>query len=238
MRVTESTVVNLPLFKLIGLYRMADPHGPKIFDRNAFRLLIVTAMWFTISLTAVSVIGLFWNEQEYVDVNTIYETLLLQVNNVMTVVKLRTMVANSQTIWKLFDVSKVDFVSAKLENSDKLVECRQRTTRMTSFFVVFVFANNMCWIMLPIIFSHFNSDGRRTNALNFIYPLVTVHDYNAYFVVIYIIETIGTCIISYGIIIFDVFLVSFCMAISAQYEVVQSKFEHLELSNDCGINYN
>lgn len=235
----DTVIVNIPLFKVIGLYQMADPLGTRICGQNAFRLLAWSSAVFILTLNAVTAIGLsgVGGRPAGTD-DMVFQALFFYVNDALSAIKFWMIAANARDVWQLFDVSRSDYLRTANRGDKRTMVDRSRLyMRLTTCYFWIILANMVTWLSLPFTAARRGPDQQRTNVLDFTYPVVTVRRYNAVFAVFYVIEALCAVEIAYGIVLFDVFLMSFCWAIASQYDVVNCAFERFN-ADACGTYVN
>lgn len=67
-------------------------------------------------------------------------------------------------------------------------------------------------------------DQRKQNIINMPLP-VTVHTFNQYFIIFYIFETFMSVYLMYGLVMIDMYLLSFGWVVIAQYKVLALTFK-------------
>lgn len=228
-------VINLPLFKLIGLYRMLNVDcssvGSKGQKLNAFGTFIVATITVSMFVNAISVAqGLFLATGGRPGSRAkLYQQILFYTNSTISAYKLLVIVCRAQVVSEFFDVSHIKFLTAapcRLHGPRILSQCRDQSAALTTYYFRMFAVIGAMWLLTPLALMHqWSAVDRHSNALNLDYPWIGVHAYNQYFIVFYAIEAVMVALTSYGIVVFDVFLMSFCWAISAQYDTVYTAFQ-------------
>lgn len=208
-----SYIVNMRLFKLLGLYPEWETRWA-ISRVQSFLVAVITA------------IGIYGWFSKLGTENDPFESLMVWLfcgNGVLSVLKLWVIIANPQSLRQLMDASRVDFLHVRSHGGDDdevMADCRFASIRFTNVYFWAYIVNLAMYGLSPFLAVRHGSDGRRVNLGGFDYPFVSTDAYNAHFVAFYAFEVTTASFIIYGVFMFDVFFVSFCLALSAQYDAV------------------
>lgn len=222
-------IMNIKLAVYTGLYQMINPGSPKLFGYNAYHVIVIIYVAFIIVLLVMLSVGVFcyWIN----DTQQFVMGLLQLVNYCFACVKVFTIILYSKKIWQCIEVTRVDFLtSCKMYDSTLLNKCLLRSFRITNVYSLFCYTLMVSWYIAPFVLrnSHMaikQRDGTywkyRHNVHNLYLP-ISAETYNEYFTQIYIMECVfGFSFIEFTV-IFDIFIISMCLAISSQIETINN----------------
>lgn len=235
-------VINIPLFKQICLYQLFNPNVRKILNVNVYRLALVLLTVIVQCIVVYGLFGFFIEMEDEIDDVTLSLLIFFHSMNTLIVLKTIIFVYKANEIWNLFDVAYEQFLSS--------AKCRKHVGILQRYGNLSVkFTNMLCfmplmtftgWSAFPLMTymmtsGNLDSDGitanQRFNCIyNFRFP-VTIHYFNNHFLLFYFMELV-TLFYSVAIhTIFDIFIISFCCTLIAQYEIIARAFEdvgHIE----------
>lgn len=237
MNKENKNAIHFTLFKIIGVYQMADPNSIKMFGFNVYHLVNVTLIILSTIMTIFGLSGFIFINNDICESSDL--VLIIFFVTCITVGHFKTsmIINNANKIWGLFSVSHERFLSSRHSKKHfyKVVKCGDRLSKFFNGYFCLMLVTMTLYAMIPIIINyHFAANKtlhgemiRKINVINLKYP-VTTDIYNAFYVVFYILECILLFCVAYGIFAFDLFAMTMLMVISVQYEVVALAYEHLE----------
>lgn len=219
---------NLTLFKRLGFYQIFSPHSPKVFNKNAYRL--VTVVFLTVVfcfITPFGWIGFFIEMEDTLEDSKLLQIIFIYMNYYLSVFKLYICIYNADKIWDLLNVTRINFITSQqcFKYVKILNEYGHSSIKISNFVSFFINATYLTWICIPFLVNNFRnskSDDEVTQRLeninNFRYPM-SIESYNRYYYLLYFIEMGASTTILYGISIVDVLLISISYVFIAQYEI-------------------
>lgn len=227
----EEFAINLKLMKRSRSYQIFNPNGPKIFNCNAYRLLLVLLLVLVNCNVVYSALGFFVEMEDtlsYIDSSVI---IFVMINIFLCNWRFSVFLCNVKVIYDVFNVSRFDFFKNKhcCKYINVLTGYRDRTIKITNYFFVFSSTVMLQWILFPLVLITFTTledkNIRQLNIMNLRYP-VSTHTYNQYYFIFYLMEVIVAIFTMYSMIIPDLLLISWCRAIMAQQEVLTQAFKY------------
>jgi len=225
----DGVLLDLAFYKWIRLYHVIDPNDKRVFNYHFHRLTVVLMVIAVQLIFFFGTIGVFMEFEDTVDTTTNILLLSIVIYNLLCALKLSVIVINADKIWKLLNVTRVQFLESQ--------HCRNKRRELEGFkkkflsifrYVIFFFSMTwILWMIYPLIANiekKINGDGneRYENIYNLRYP-VDINTYNRNFWVFYGIEIVITLYLIIAAVV-DTFIVSICIVIFAQYEILQEAF--------------
>jgi len=225
--------VNFILLKLIGLYQMVNPKSPKMFGYNIYHVIHVFIVVLTTLVTVIGLTGLVYNNDKslnnsFQDMQMLFYIACITVGNIKIII----IICNADEIWKTFDVEHESFLSNKYckKNFFKINNCRKQSIRTLSLYIFLFYMAGILWIILPIIVNTdeivINKNIHKNNVVNLRYP-IKVETYNIYYNWLYVIETILCGYCTFGLVVFDIFILAKLQLIATQYDILSSAYENI-----------
>lgn len=237
MNKENKNAIHFTLFKIIGVYQMADPSSIKIFGFNVYHLVNITLIILSIVMTIFGLFGFFFINNDICESSDLVLIIFFVACIMVGHFKTSMIIYNANNIWSLFNVSHERFLSSRhsKRHFDKVVKCGDRLSKFFNGYFCLMLITMTLYAMIPIIINyHFAANKtlhgetiRKINIINLKYP-ITTEIYNAFYVVFYIMECILLFCVAYGIFAFDLFAMTILMIMSVLYEVVALAFEDLE----------
>lgn len=239
---SENVAVNMLLFKLFGFHRLLDPNRSKssfnLLGYNVYRLFVIVI----VSMSLVIFIVTFFNMLAQIRNNAINDFELMQLIFVYTVILRIVLIAstfrfNAEKVWKSFDVTRIDFLSARYCRKYVLVLWKYCGTSniISSCFILVGIFDVIIWCMFPFMFTSDSldiADHCKENILNLLFP-VTTRFYNDYYQIFYVIETLIIIQTFYFFSIFIVYFLSFSFVFIAQYEIIALAYGDVGYEGGC-----
>jgi len=219
----NDVIINLKLLKLYGFYQMFDPTCPKIYDRNAYLLLLIVITFFSQLIFVFGTLGFFIEmEDKYSPFEVVFYLYALMHTSI-SLWKLWIIFYNADKIWKLFDVTKLNFLWSENKNINTLYKSRYTNIRLTNLYFISSIMIFVIWKSIPLVtymFTTLDEGQRNKNIINLRFP-VTVSFYNQNFLMFYMLEWLSYTNIIYIMIVTETFFISFCYAIIGQYKSLE-----------------
>lgn len=232
---SRNVAINMALFQRLRFYHMCHPNTKRIFGYNIYWLSCVTICLFVQTLVIFGTTGLFVKMEDallQLDSIDIFTHILVIINFYICLWKTTVILYKTDEIWDVIKVSQINFFTSEYctRNINILLECRNRTIKLTNFYSILVICVGFQWAIYPamvMLFKNHNADYRKRNIFDLQYPYITLHAYNQYFFVFYAIEFLIIVYLMYTTIMVDTFLMSFCWNIMAQYKILYRAFEDI-----------
>lgn len=222
-------IIDMKLAAYTGLYQMINPESPTIFNYNVYHVCVVIYLGFIAIMLATIPFGLYhWAN----DRSQFMMELIILGNYFFSCYKIIIIIKNSRKIWECLDVTRINFMTYKQHDLGLLNKCMIRSFKITYTYSIFCYILLILFYLIPFVFinarmtikqrggSYWNY---RVNVHNLYMP-VSVETYNTYFSYFYVLEVaFGFCYIVFTV-MFDIYLVSACLAISSQIETISNSF--------------
>ncbi|KAL5236084.1 hypothetical protein ACI65C_003494 [Semiaphis heraclei] len=147
--------------------------------------------------------------------------------------RLWIVVYHSNDVWNCLTITRYDFASHNLRDRHILDRWRKRSVLITNTLAIVYFTTTLFFTGIFLIFRNdimtikFN-DGSvghyQQNLLN-LFLIVTDETYNAYYGAFYFIEVLFAVLMANIIYVFDMLLVTLCLAVSCQMQMINAAFE-------------
>ncbi|CAI6346948.1 unnamed protein product [Macrosiphum euphorbiae] len=245
IRDDRNHVFNIRLAKLTGLYQTFDPRSLKIYrGQSVYHLVaIFIALCLCVFGMILCVSGVYyWENNMPLSIDFHWKSLM----SLYLFYQMYIVVYYSDSIWNCLSITFYGFTSHSLRDRHILDRWREQSvlittvllaTYITSLIIYFVSTLALSNDMLPVK----NRDGTvssyRQNLFN-LYLFVTDETYNAHYYTFHLVE--GSYLVSISMVfcVFDILLVTLCLAISCQMEMICTAFEsvgHKSLGEDISL---
>lgn len=230
----EKFIFNTAVAKIIGFYHLLNPETIKYRGFNIFHIIIVA---FFVFYSSPIIMVMYFNSFYYWANNptTSLVYLLNTTNCTFLSYKMVVIIYHSENIWNCMEITRFDFLSYKFYNKSILEKWRTISIKITTIYSTMIFLGFSCYILSPLLFtdSYYsikNHDGSISNyrlSVFNLYSLLSSETLNKYFILFYSIEVLDSC--AYGIvfILFDIILVTLCLAITCQLQMISRAFESI-----------
>lgn len=232
MNSEEKYLINFTILKCIGFYQLVNPSSPKMFGYNVYRVIHISMVVLTTTVTVIGLTGFVYNNDEFIntsfkDMQVLFYLACITVGNL----KIFIVIYNADEIWKLFNIAHELFLSSKFckMNYFKIKCCGEQAVRTLHCYLIIFCMTAILWILLPNIVNtdeaFTNKNNRKLNVVNLRYP-VTTETYNTYYNRFYVLEVILCSYCTFGLVLFDIFLFVMLQLISTEYDIVSSAYEN------------
>jgi hypothetical protein len=218
-------VFNFTLSKYVGLYQVLHPNTKTLFGYNMYHIVIVFFGLLTLSVCLLFPIGLYHLMN---DVTAFILYIGCIDNFVFSCCKVINILYYIEDIWKCIDVTGFGFMKYKHYDVNVFKKWRRLCVQITYICSSLTFFALICWNSSPLILNNTkirirNLDGSyntyRLNVFN-VYIMASEETYNEHFYVYFFIETIIGICFTYFTVIFDIFMITMCFALTCQLETV------------------
>lgn len=228
----EKLIFNTSLAKMIGFYHILNPETIKYRGYNVYHIIIVALFVFYVCpLTTVFSINTVYYWANNTMASVMY--LLVTENCLLICYKMTVIIYYSKDIWNCTEVIRFDFMSYKFYNKCLLEKWRNISIRVTTIYATLIVSALLCCLVSPLLFADScNSikshngfiSNYRLSVLN-MYLLVSSETFNKYFSIFYSIEVLYCSAVVIVFIFFDTVLVTICLAIACQLQIISQAFE-------------
>lgn len=228
-RPSSTTVVDVSLFKTIGLHQLLCPVNRGGYSVRSRRALM-TVLGLSFGLHAFQVPWLYYALN---DLQQFAYMAAIIVCGMMCAFKGYVLVNNSDRLWGLLDAAGYGYTEYGGRDPSALRRCRVTLSALLWSFVAFSYASLIVWIVLPFFVDEYtaitNLDGTvtryRTTIHNMQFPVpLSVYNSRPVWTLIYVTE-VYVCIVDVFIwTIFDCYLVTMCFVLNAQFRTMSTGY--------------
>lgn len=230
--------INWKLFKRCRYYHIMFESNPlAIMKWNGYQISFMIAIVTFVGLILFGNMGFFMN----LDITfTNIEYIMIFycfIHAYLMLYKLFVLIYFSKKFWYILNVSQIKFLKSIpcIKNRKILNTHRDETTKLTNIYCILSIYAIVQWMIFPFVVEIFypsNIETKRIqNVVNIPFPF-TIFYYNKYYIIFYVIESVLSGFLMYGLFMIDLFLLSFGWVIVAQYRVIIHAF------SDIGYTYN
>lgn len=201
----RNSVIDMKLFKSIGLYQLLCPTKNRDFDnlyRTVFRVIILT----TFCLQIIQTVRLF-NALD--DLQLFLHIAMLLVNGLICLLKGYMMVINADRLWSILDVALIKFTSCGYRKRSQLYRCQQTVSTWLKTLAGLSYGTLLFWIAAPW-FMTFHLDNSSIT-----------------WTLIYLIEMFIMCMNVTCWLLFDCYFVAMCFVLCAQFQTMFTSYKTL-----------
>lgn len=223
--IDEDHVFNFKLCNSFGLYQILNPNTVKLYNHNAYHVIVVVICVYMFSSMIPSIICIrnFMNDTiEF----TYYIGLIEQI--LFVIYKMLNIVYYSNDIWKFIANTRFETMSSGLYDINIFKHWQKHSVNIAITYVIMFGLIVVIWTLNPFIFntskvSLKNADNSynyyRLNIYN-IYLPVSDELYNKYFIVFFIIDLTVAILFSICAFIYDIYMVMACYTLICQLEII------------------
>ncbi|XP_060877078.1 uncharacterized protein LOC132949959 [Metopolophium dirhodum] len=229
---SNEVAINLKLFKLFRFYHLFDPNSGKLYKFNIYHLA-----WYIINCVIACILiygllGYFTEMEDVIDSIFHIQIMFCYLLYSLSLLKIITFLYKANNIWDLLRVTRIHFLTSTQcqAHIGILHKHRNKSIKITNLISGFAIVTTLEWILFPLVLRLLSktdasdSNQRFENIFNFRFP-VTVSDYNNYYFIFYIMESFIAIFMLYAYVVTDVFFISVCYVIIAQYEIIKLAYE-------------
>ncbi|KAL5236083.1 hypothetical protein ACI65C_003493 [Semiaphis heraclei] len=222
---------NIKLARVTGLYQILDPGTIKFRGRNVYHIAIVIIMLYLSIISTMLIISCL-----YYSPNNIFASVEYGWRGIISMFltyRMWIVVYHSNDVWNCLTITWYDFTSHNLRDRHILDLWRKRSVWITNTLAIVYFMTLVFYAGIFLIFPNGimpikNHDGSvdhyRQNLLN-LFLIVTDETYNTYYGAFYFIEVSFNVWLVNIIFMFDMLLVTLCLAVSCQIQMINAAFE-------------
>lgn len=229
----EEVIINLKLMKICGFYYMFCPNASIMFNWTFYQLLFFVIIVMVQCLVVFGILGSFIQITKTFNIIDTFLYIINCIHNYLSLLKISIFLYNANRIWKLLDVTRLNFFTSKRcrGNIQLLYKCRVNTIKMTNLFFIYFNFLNIQWFIYPLVTNTYtmtdNTSQRSQNILNLFQFPIAIQTYNHYYIIFYLMESTITIFISYVLFNIDMFLLSLCSIIKTEYDILSRAFANI-----------
>jgi len=230
----DEVAINLRLLKLCRFYHMFDPNSAKFLNLNVYRFLCIV---FTAVIMCILLLGhveMFINKNDTLSDIDSLKLMFTNIHYYLCVVKISVFLYKENTVWDLFDISRLDFFKSKMcrKNINMLYDCRDWIIKATNYFIFIILVLCIQWMLIPLVMNAFDDtvNIRNGNIIIICFP-VSIQIYNQYYFILNVIELLLVFFSGYTVIIIDILIMSFCWIIIILYQILTESFADVGYAN-------
>jgi hypothetical protein len=226
--------INLKLFKQFNFFHLFDPKSKKVCNFNVYHLA-----WYIINCVIgctimFGMMGYFTETGNELNIANDVQSMFCCLIYFLCLIKIITYFTKANDIWDLLRVTYVHFLSSTQcqTHIGILKKYRQKSIKITNYISVLAIITTIQWCLYPLVLlllkkeDENQSNRRFENVFNFRFP-VTISYYNNNYFIFYIIEVSIVVILLYMHIVSEVFFISLCYVMIAQYEMIKRAYENV-----------
>jgi len=212
---------------MVGLYQILNPKSDKLRGYNVYHIAVLLVTSYICLISAILCVnGVNYWRYHKVDSSLYFGTAGY---SLFTCYKMGRIVRHSDRLWKCLAITRLDLTSC---GGHSMEDCRKTTILYTYTIATFTTFSLICFVACPFIFGdttftmtdYNGSTGTyRLNMFNG-YTFISDEIYNGFFAIFYAVETVYAVTVVVFINIYDILIVTLCLAISGQLRTVSYAF--------------
>lgn len=230
----KEVCINLKLLKLFHFFHLFDPKIKTICNLNVYHI----ALYIIICVIGCSIMfgmmGYFTEARNELNIANDVQLIFCCIVYFLCLIKIITFFNKANDIWDLLRVTCINFLSSThcQKNVGILHNYREKLIKTTNYISVILIVLNIQWTLFPLVLlwlqreDENQSSQRFENIYNFRFPVTTSY-YNNNFVIFYIIENSIVTFMCYTHLISEIFFISLCCVMIAQYEMIQIAYKNV-----------
>ncbi|XP_060840299.1 uncharacterized protein LOC132921341 [Rhopalosiphum padi] len=242
----KEVCINLKLLKLFHFFHLFDPKIKTICNFNVYHIALYIINCVIGCILMFGMVGYFTEADNEINIFTDVQSMFCCLVYFLCLVKIITFVNKTNNIWDLLRVTCINFLSSTQcqKNVGILHNYREKLIKTTNYITVILIVLTIQWSLYPLVLLWLQredakqSSRRFENVFNFRFP-VTISYYNNNFAIFYIIEESIGLLLFYMHLMSEVFYISICYVMIAQYEMIQKAYKNVNSElNSKNINGN
>lgn len=230
-------MISMQIMKIIGFYQVL--RGPKVHGVDIVKCIIKICITMYLIFTLIMIILCLY----YCSVHNINESvhyLICLASVVLLIYKMYFFNVNIHRIRDYVNSTSIDHFVYRHHRALLLDEGRTKSNSYSIFFISIWVTSIGIWFLSPLLVDNYYIHVKvgdeihhyRFNAINFIFP-VTDRFYNGHFGTYYIVEISPMICGVFCSMVFDVFVISFCVTIRYQLRTIADSYSTLfDAQND------
>jgi len=231
IRDNQNHVFNVTLAKLIGLYQTLDPKTTKYRGKNVHRIVMAfITLYLGVTGAMLTLSGAYyWTNNMPLSVDWYWKGIV----SYAMCYSMWLIVNYSNDIWNCLSITCYDLTSKSIRDRSILDGWRERSVLITTILTFVYFMSAIIYFISSLALSNDilqvkNLEGLVKNYgynLFNLYLFIFENTYNAYYNIFYMIEGFGVVSLITAFFVFDVLLLTFCLAITCQMQMICPAFE-------------
>lgn len=220
------------LFKAIGFYQMLQPSTEGGFG-DRYRTWILTILLLIAGLQCMQIVRLYLVLD---DLQLFMYVAMMSTTILICTFKMYVVVMNLEKMWSMLDVAWYGFTLCGRRDPSRLRQCRDTLSTWLRTFVVLSSITLILWLFTPWYMDDYvpfvKFDGTvghyRTSIFNMWFPISeSVYNWLPVWVLIYLIEAFVCFVDVFNWLLFDCYLVTMCIVLTAQFDTMSAAYETL-----------
>ncbi|XP_060842462.1 uncharacterized protein LOC132922785 [Rhopalosiphum padi] len=226
--------INLKLLKLFCFFHLCDPKSKTIFNLNVYHIAYYIISFLVGSIVIYGLIGYVTEKEEVFNIANDIQIMFVCIIYYTCLVIIFTFIYKANNIWNLLDVIRMHFLTSTQcqKHIGILQKHRKKSIKITNYISFLTIISTILWVLYPLVLmllqkeDAYKSNQRFENIFNFRFP-VTNSYYNNNFFIFYIIELSIGLPLAYMHLVSEVFFISLCCVMIAQYEMIKRAYENV-----------
>lgn len=228
----NSTIMDVKLFKAIGIYQLLQPSNEGGFgDRYRTWMLIILSL--IAGLQCMQIIRLYLALD---DLQLFLYVAMLTTTILICTFKMYVMVTNLEKLWTMLDAARYGFTSCGRRDPSRLRRFRDTLSIWLRTFVALSSVTMIVWMFTPWFMDKYvpfaKLDGTvgyyRTSIFNLWFPLSeSLYNWLPVWALVYAIEAFVCFMDVFNWSLFDCYLVTMCIVLTAHFETMSAAYETL-----------
>lgn len=229
---TKSYTFNYNLANIIGLNLILNSKTIKILGYKVNHIIIILFLLAFLTITVTCSIGLYYFR------NDIFISFLFIgyiSNHAFVSYKIMNIKYNSRDLWKIINISSLDFMAYKHYNRNVFEKWKKLSIRVTylqtfmSLFALIVWGFSAILLKNEILtIKNINGSIQRFRMnISNLCIFLSSDTYNDNFSIFYLLEILILICYLYCILIFDIVMISICLALSCDLDLISKAIESL-----------
>ncbi|XP_026814358.1 uncharacterized protein LOC113554633 [Rhopalosiphum maidis] len=226
--------INLKLFQQFRFFHLFNPKTKKFCNFNVYHLALYIINCVIGCTIIIGLMSYFTLEDDTLNIADDVQSMFCCLLYIVCLIKMTSITYKANIIWKLLHVTSIRFLTSTQcqKHVGILKKYRQRSIKITNYISVFSIITTIQWCFFPLALmllqkEDANQSNRRfENIFNFRFPVTTVYYNNNYFI-FYFIEVSIIMILLYTHILSDIFFISLCYVMIAQFKMIKRAYENV-----------
>lgn len=115
----RQVTVDLSVYRQLGFYQLLDPSGPRLRGRHIYRAVLKVFLLLVQLIVIFGLSSFFVEKEDAYEKSDLFEIIVIFTNCTLSSFKMYAVVTNSNTIWKLFEMTCIDFLQCTQNRKGK-----------------------------------------------------------------------------------------------------------------------
>jgi len=239
----QNILINFKLFKQLQFYQIFHSSGIKIFGWSIHQLFYIVYALVGLCIQCYGLSTSFYNNCKNISEIDYFLIVYVSTYYYLSLWKLFKCLKDRKNFLDLFKIAQLDFLTTKecINYNKLLYKQREKNLKFAINFLIFSFVVCIQWFIFPLLINeiiHFeNLNVRAQNVLNLCFG-VSPQTYNKYYFIFYLLEIIPASILAFVFIIMDTLIISICLAIIYQQDLLIYAFKNIGYEDNPTIGNN